>query len=222
MASKLPSAVVIYPIIGKSKKIHKSSRFHFQFSRSLPPVSRALTQVGAYDPTLTGTPSVRVPCSSSVSVSSSLSESLPSWLSTLPPEELGKKGGIGDSTVDPLFSVAVGKVGGGGGGVSSVKKPSKQYWAAGTGYGHSGAAGEKWDVEAYLAAQKEQDRLKEDLLQVKGSSSKQMPASDGFFLLMHLCGMPEHGPVYWRRYQRLRTYIEVLLGWILFLVTAHK
>ena len=42
----------------------------------------------------------------------------------------------------------------------------QQYWAAGTGYGHSGAAGEKWDVEAYLAAQREQDRLKEDLLQV--------------------------------------------------------
>lgn len=44
----------------------------------------------------------------------------------------------------------------------------RQYWAAGTGYGHSGAAGEKWDVEAYLAAQREQDRLKEDLLQVGG------------------------------------------------------
>lgn len=42
---------------------------------------------------------------------------------------------------------------------------NRQYWAAGTGYGHSGAVGEKWDVEAYLAAQREQDRLKEDLLQ---------------------------------------------------------
>lgn len=48
-----------------------------------------------------------------------------------------------------------------------MKKTSRQYWAAGTGYGHSGVAGEKWDVEAYLAAQREQDRLKEDLVQVK-------------------------------------------------------
>lgn len=42
----------------------------------------------------------------------------------------------------------------------------RQYWAAGTGYGHSGVAGEKWDVEAYLAAQREQDRLKQDLIEV--------------------------------------------------------
>ncbi|CAM9829282.1 unnamed protein product, partial [Sphacelaria rigidula] len=41
----------------------------------------------------------------------------------------------------------------------------RQYWAAGTGYGHSGVAGEKWDVEAYLAAQREQDRLKQDLIE---------------------------------------------------------
>ncbi|CAN0232303.1 unnamed protein product, partial [Laminaria digitata] len=41
---------------------------------------------------------------------------------------------------------------------------NRQYWAAGTGYGHSGAGGDKWDVDAYLAAQEEQDRLKEDLL----------------------------------------------------------
>lgn len=43
---------------------------------------------------------------------------------------------------------------------------SRHYWAAGTGYGHSGAGGDKWDVEAFLAAQEEQDRLKKDLLQV--------------------------------------------------------
>lgn len=48
---------------------------------------------------------------------------------------------------------------------------NRRYWAAGTGYGHSGAAGEKWDVEAFLAAQREQDRLKEDLLQVRAGSS---------------------------------------------------
>lgn len=54
----------------------------------------------------------------------------------------------------------------GGGGRDDGQKQGRQYWAAGTGYGHSGAAGEKWDVEAYLAAQREQDRLKEDLLEV--------------------------------------------------------
>lgn len=52
-------------------------------------------------------------------------------------------------------------------GTGTMKKSSRQYWAAGTGYGHSGVAGEKWDVEAYLAVQREQDRLKEDLVQVK-------------------------------------------------------
>ena len=42
----------------------------------------------------------------------------------------------------------------------------EQYWAAGTGYGHDEEVDEVWDMEAYLAAQREQDWLKEDLLMV--------------------------------------------------------
>ncbi|CAM9881290.1 unnamed protein product [Pylaiella littoralis] len=53
--------------------------------------------------------------------------------------------------------------GGGGGGGAAAR--SMHYWAADTRYGQSGAAGEKWDAEAYLAAQREQDRLKEEFLQ---------------------------------------------------------
>lgn len=66
----------------------------------------------------------------------------------------------------------------GSGGVSDLLMymDHRQYWAAGTGYGHSGAAGEKWDVEAYLAAQAEQDRLKEDLLRVRVDGFPIQPA----------------------------------------------
>ncbi|CAM9308052.1 unnamed protein product [Ascophyllum nodosum] len=83
----------------------------------------------------------------------------------------GKGGGGGEGNEKEGSGVGVGIGGVANGssgadmkGLTSTKK-RQQYWAAGTGYGHSGAAGEKWDVEAYLAAQREQDRLKEDLLQ---------------------------------------------------------
>jgi baculoviral IAP repeat-containing protein 6 len=42
----------------------------------------------------------------------------------------------------------------------------KQYWASGTGYGHTGAGkGEVWDSKAAVAAQKHQDELRADVLQ---------------------------------------------------------
>ncbi|CAM9811075.1 unnamed protein product, partial [Ectocarpus sp. 4 AP-2014] len=87
----------------------------------------------------------------------------------------GTGGGLGDApnataAVSAKFAAAAaastgGLAGGEGGGLTQGSNSSRQYWAAGTGYGHSGAAGEKWDVDAYLAAQRERDRLKEDLLQ---------------------------------------------------------
>eukprot|EP01129_Flabellula_baltica_P006443 TRINITY_DN240_c0_g4_i1.p1 TRINITY_DN240_c0_g4~~TRINITY_DN240_c0_g4_i1.p1 ORF type:complete len:867 (+),score=232.37 TRINITY_DN240_c0_g4_i1:20-2620(+) len=39
-----------------------------------------------------------------------------------------------------------------------------QYWAKGTGYGYSGAASESWNVEAYIAAQKEKDAQHEKVI----------------------------------------------------------
>ena len=47
-----------------------------------------------------------------------------------------------------------------------AKASSKEYWASGTGYGHTGAGkGEVWDSEAAMAAQKHQDNLRAAVLQ---------------------------------------------------------
>lgn len=48
----------------------------------------------------------------------------------------------------------------------AAKDGQKQYWASGTGYGHSGAGkGEVWDSKAAVAAQKHQDELRANVLQ---------------------------------------------------------
>ncbi|CAM9916737.1 unnamed protein product [Ectocarpus sp. 6 AP-2014] len=104
---------------------------------------------------------------------SSGSASFAGWATS--PGTGGTGGGLGgapNATAAVLAKVTAaaaastgGLAGGEGGGSKQGSNSSRQYWAAGTGYGHSGAAGEKWDVDAYLAAQREQDRLKEDLLQ---------------------------------------------------------
>jgi len=43
--------------------------------------------------------------------------------------------------------------------------PSSTYWAKGTGYGHSNYQKSQWDVQAYLAAQREKDSQTEEVLQ---------------------------------------------------------
>ena len=50
-------------------------------------------------------------------------------------------------------------------------RPKRAYWAAGTGYGHDNSTTTvSWDVDAYLAAQRETDRLlSEALREVRGA-----------------------------------------------------